>query len=301
MTEFCGVCDTRIKSAERGCIGAFARIGITKVHWECWSACNLHCNFCYRTEDAPLDFDSARGLIEIAYAAGVKRLVFAGGDPSLRPDLAELISYAHSLGLLVELQSNFQILAPKVRELISGRIIELSGLSLDAASSESHDSFRSTRGNFNAVMRALNFHEMAGAPVIVRTIVTRLNWEQVARVGTLLTPFSVIKRWSLLEFTPVGHGSTNSRVYSLDSNLFDEAASRARESYQGPAEIDIYRSRAKLGTYGLITASGNLYGVTTETVNGRYPIVGSMLSEHLSHLAAKLPFSRHRHNVRYGH
>lgn len=36
------------------CRDAFKRIGLSKLHWECWSDCNLHCKFCYRTVDTPL-------------------------------------------------------------------------------------------------------------------------------------------------------------------------------------------------------------------------------------------------------
>ncbi|WP_367138996.1 radical SAM protein [Saccharothrix sp. HUAS TT1] len=301
MAGHCAAC-TSLAIVSPGCREAFVRIGVTKLHWECWSSCNLHCKFCYRTEDVPLDHESGLRLIDVCAYAGVRTFVFAGGDPSLRSDLSELIDHACASGLVVELQSNFQRFDARVRDRVADGRVSLSGLSLDAATSSAHDGFRSTRGNFRAVISALEFHEGAGAPVIVRTVITRQNWRETAEIAELLSRYEVVKRWSLLQFTPVGRGFANASMYRLDDERnFEDAARTAVENYRGAGEVDIYRSNDKQGTYALVTAAGNLYGVTPEPAGGTYPVVGSMLRDHLSTLAAGLPFSRHRHQVRYGH
>lgn len=294
----CGVCTT----AEHldSCNGSFRKIGLSKLHWECWADCNLHCNFCYRSVDAPLNTKDAIRLISICKAAGIERFVFAGGDPSLRKDLPSLIEHAYSIGLSVELQSNFQKFDAAIKNKISSGKVSLTGISLDGSTAVEHDKFRSTRGNFTAVMHALSFHEEKNRPVILRTVASKKNLEKVGDIARLISSYKSIRRWSILEFTPMGEGFKNKAEHSLTPSQFDQFADDATLSYSGHAEIDIYRASAKEGTYGLVTPSGHLYGVGAPTNNGNYPRVGSMLTTHLADLARMLPFTAENHLERYG-
>lgn len=282
------------------CRDAFKRIGLSKLHWECWSDCNLHCKFCYRTVDTPLGFDEAVHLLGICRYAGIERFVFAGGDPSLRPDISSLIDFADSIGLSVELQSNFQKFSQDLKDRIRVGKDSLTGISLDGSTADRHDNFRSTRGNFNAVISALDFHEQVDRPMIVRTVVSRQNASCISDIGRLLTPYKRVIRWSLLEFTPIGKGFDHRKDYLISATEFEEIVASAIDSYEGSAEVDVYRASAKLGTYGLVTPSGDLYGVVTPPSDGRYPIAGSVLRTHLSVLASSLPFSQEQHIARYG-
>lgn len=45
-----------------------------------------------------LDTEEWKVILNIAWTAGIPHIVFTGGEPTLRPDLVELISYAESLG-----------------------------------------------------------------------------------------------------------------------------------------------------------------------------------------------------------
>ncbi|NKR97088.1 radical SAM protein [Rhodococcus hoagii] len=301
MTATCAACDDGPSTSTlEECRGAFSRIGLSKIHWECWSECNLHCKFCYRSVDTPLTFDNAIQLLEVCRYAGIDQFVFAGGDPSLRSDLPALIDFATSIGLSVELQSNFQKFSNDLQERILGGKVALTGMSLDGSTAIKHDNFRSTRGNFKSVINALDFHEQAGRPVIVRTIISRQNSDCISDIGELLTPYKNITRWSLLEFTPIGDGFANRTSYSIPSAEYEEVVASAIESYEGPAEVDVFRASAKLGTYGLVTPAGFLYGVVSPPSDGKYPVAGSMLKKHLTELASSLPFDRQQHRSRYG-
>jgi organic radical activating enzyme len=79
----------------------------------------LDCALTYRLpEDAPeeaapqervdreLDTGEWKQILDRAWAAGVPHVVFTGGEPTLRADLAELISYAEQLGQISGLLTN---------------------------------------------------------------------------------------------------------------------------------------------------------------------------------------------------
>lgn len=151
MDKTCGACGPN--SCRHSCDGAFARRGITKVHWECWAKCNLSCNFCYRTKDPALSHEDAERLLRIVASSGASWCTFAGGDPSLRPDIVELLQYARAVGLKTEVQTNAERLRHKVREEILA--VNQVGLSIDGPTAAVHDNFRSCPGNYSHVLSLL--------------------------------------------------------------------------------------------------------------------------------------------------
>jgi len=278
-------------------MGSLSRLGVIKVHWECWSECNLHCSFCYRTLGKPLDTASAARLLKAVKCGGARSIVFAGGDPSIRRDIAVLVTLSHSLGLQVEVQTNGHFLTPQFRDVLEK--VELVSLSLDGCDADGHDSFRDKPGNFNRVLAVLKWLGEKNVPVCVRSVVCRPNYHSVPGVAHLISGMENIVRWSLMEFNPVGEGFTNRQKYLLDPPLFDRAIAKAQARYVGPAQVDVYRSAAMAGTYFLITPDGRVYGTGTPLDNGFYPTLGSILSDHLSLLASRLPFSADNHRRRY--
>jgi len=293
--KFCGGCSPSEIGID--CRDSFARLGVLKVHWECWSNCNLSCGFCYRSQGVALDSQESRRLIAAVYSAGAKRIVFAGGDPSLRPDIGELVSWAKFLGLRVEIQTNGHHVRPTFKETLLEA--DLIGLSLDGATAEAHDSFRSTRGNFRRVLELFDFLERQSLQVIVRTVVTRRNYQDILDLGHKLLERKNLCRWSLLEFSPVGLGYRNQELYRLPRPAFDELVQTAIDRYGDDVRIDVYRLENKVGTYLLITPSGLVYGTAESTVNGVYPSVGSILQDHLRELADRTAFQSEQHQRRY--
>lgn len=295
LRKKCGGC---ADSVSDGCVNAFARIGVAKVHWECWSRCNLPCRFCYREVGRPLDTASARRLIEIIATSGADRIVFAGGDPSLRGDVVELIRHAKAVGLRIEVQTNAHELSDAFHNALLGEV-DLVGLSLDSSDPKIHDEFRDRDGNFERVVRLLDDLRESKIPTVVRSIVSSKNCQSISAIGKRLKEYPNVRRWSLLEFTPIGAGFFHRGDYELSSETFEEVVFQAKEGVSGTFSVDVYRNADKKGTYALVTPDGRLYG-TMQPSNGRYPIVGHTLASHLSDLADALGFDRDKHQKRYG-
>lgn len=294
-TGFCGGCPPwKVRAA---CQASFARLGAHKVHWECWSSCNLSCGFCYRSVGVPLETADGERLLSAVATAGSRTVVFAGGDPALRADLGHLLACARSLGLLTEVHTNAQFSPERVRRALAE--VDCVGLSLDAATPELHDAIRRRRGNFKQVRSMLQFLEAAGVPVIVRTVVMQPNQAVVADIGDLLVPFGNILAWYLLEFSPVGLGFDSRQAHELPRARFDEVADEASRRYRDVLEVHPRRLEEKSGGYVLLTPDGLMFGTAGETVAGRYPSAGSLLRDHLSDLAAGIGFQRERHEPRY--
>lgn len=292
---FCGRCDA--SAVRPACQGSLARRGAHKVHWECWFACNLPCAFCYRTKGDPLETRDAERLLAAVATGGARTLVFAGGDPSLRRDIGHLLATARALGLTVEVHTNAHHTPSSFRQALAG--VDCVGLSLDGPTAEVHDRFRNTRGNFARVLDLLGFLGRAGVPVVIRTVVARPNHRQVAEIGELLLPFDNVAFWYLLEFSAVGTGYRNRRAYALERSLFDEVAADATGRYQEKLDIHARRSEDKSAAYVMITPDGSVYGTAEDPVDGVYPLVGSVLRDHLSDLAEAVKFDRVVHEPRF--
>jgi molybdenum cofactor biosynthesis enzyme MoaA len=292
--EFCGGCDDQVRPE---CRGSLSRIGAYKVHWECWSDCNLPCSFCYRTRGTPLRTDEAENLIAAIATAGPETVVFTGGDPSLRRDIGHLLAYARVLGLITEVHTNAQYAPEHYRLALT--TADYVGLSLDGPSAEVHDAFRGKRGNFKRVLDLFDFLEAAAIPVVVRTVLAQPNHKVAADIGELLVGRGNLLAWHLLEFSPVGSGFHNSWLYALKRTVFDQKVDESRRRFGDTIAIVDSHLEDKSGTYVLVTPDGQAYGTLSSPQDGLYPVVGSMLRDHLSELAGSIGFRPERHEELY--
>lgn len=67
--------------------------------------CNIQCRFCYylnsveaRRKDKNLTTEQAKSKLRTMLKGGIKEVEFTGGEPTIRRDLFELVSYAKELG-----------------------------------------------------------------------------------------------------------------------------------------------------------------------------------------------------------
>src|SRR3972149_376735 len=130
------------------------------IAWELTRACAFACRHC-RAEAQPkrnpneLTTEEAFRLIDQIKEFGDPILVITGGDPMMRRDLFDLLSYASGEGLRTSLTPTTTRLGTsqalrRVREPGVRRI----AVSIDGPSAESHDAFRGFAGSFGMGLRA---------------------------------------------------------------------------------------------------------------------------------------------------
>jgi MoaA/NifB/PqqE/SkfB family radical SAM enzyme len=267
QTPYCGGCVD--ESVKVSCQGSLQRRGIEKAHWECWSQCNLACPFCFRTNGEPLGTKDAVLLLRALSTGAARAVVFAGGDPSLRRDLSELVSEALALGLGVQVQTNGQHVT---RSFLSALLhCEYVGLSLDGPDAASHDGFRGKRGNFRQVMAFLCQLDRLGVPVSIRTVVGHPNYRSVPEIAPIIIRHSNVICWKLLEFTAVGNGLANRNRYSLPSQLFEETVVQSRARLGNSMELlEVLRNVDKVGIYMMVSSGGLVYGGDQDSVNANW-------------------------------
>jgi len=154
------------------------------VTWRVTGACNQHCLNClsdarpHRT--APeLTTDEGEDLIRDLAAFGVPRLIFAGGEPLLRPDLPDLVAYTSEQGLQSSLLTNGTLLTmDRAAELkcagLHSVTILMEGFGREV------DRHRGVRGAGQAVLEGYASCEAAGLATEIRMPLTRWNYPRLA-------------------------------------------------------------------------------------------------------------------------
>lgn len=93
-----------------------------------------------------LNAGEIKGLLKEAAALGAREVSFFGGEPLLRPDLPELISFARGLGLRTALNTNGALLDAAMARRLAEAGLCSAGVSLDDPSPEAHDAGRGMPG-----------------------------------------------------------------------------------------------------------------------------------------------------------
>src|SRR5437879_4437883 len=147
--------------------------------------CPLQCPYCSN----PLDFAGPRFKRELsteewcrvfreAKALGVLQLGLSGGEPTLRPDLEQLVRTAHGLGLYTSLiTSAFRL----TRERLAG--LKAAGLdhvqiSVQGADAELSDEIAGT-ASYRDKIAAYHYTRELGFPLTVNVVLHRRNLHQV--------------------------------------------------------------------------------------------------------------------------
>ena len=160
------------------------------VVWNMTRACNLKCMHCYahaveqRTQQE-LSTDQAKSVIDDLNFFEVPVILFSGGEPMLRPDLAELAQYAVKKGIRAVISTNGTLISRGKAQELKEIGLSYVGVSLDGLE-EVNDRFRGKTGAFQAALTGIGNCQEAGLKVGLRFTINRLNLREVPRIFDLL-------------------------------------------------------------------------------------------------------------------
>ncbi|MFP3166063.1 MAG: TIGR04053 family radical SAM/SPASM domain-containing protein [Nitrososphaeria archaeon] len=185
------------------------------VFWETTQACELKCLHCRASsiwERNPEELNTEEGKKLLENLSGFEKkpvIVFTGGNPLIREDIYELISYAKSLGLTPALAPTVseRLNSESLKELKDAGVKYIS-ISLDGAKPETHELIRGEKGHFEATLKALREALSYGFDVQVNTAVMSLNKREVGGVFKIIKDLGV-KTWEVFFIVAVGRAYAN--------------------------------------------------------------------------------------------
>ena len=170
--------------------------------------CNLSCKHCYATEfhgGDELSREEALGVLEeVARSLGKVKVIFSGGEPLLREDLDELVSYASRLGLRVAVATNGLLMDVERASRLKKLGLEEVSVSIESANARVHDELRGP-GSFEAAVRAVKACVETGLKVLVDPCISRLNVDEASRIIELAAELRV-HGLRVFHYIPMGRG-----------------------------------------------------------------------------------------------
>ncbi|KZE71409.1 radical SAM protein [Paenibacillus jamilae] len=160
------------------------------VVWNSTRACNLTCKHCYANacpahDPDEMSTEEAKGFIDNLAAFQVPVLLFSGGEPLIRKDIYELISYASSKGLRPVVSTNGTLITMDRAKMLKEAGVKYVGVSLDGLE-ERHDEFRGRKGAFKQALQGIRNCLAIGQKVGVRFTISRHTYEDLDGVLDLI-------------------------------------------------------------------------------------------------------------------
>ncbi|NPB04046.1 MAG: radical SAM protein [Thermotogae bacterium] len=152
--------------------------------------CNLHCPYCYlgagERRLAPiLSFENFKYIIDtLIEKSEILGLCLCGGEPTLHPNLKDMISYAKEYGLIVNMVTNGTLINKKLAKDLSSLEIDSVQVSLDGSKPEIMDRLRG-KGIFKRAVNAIRTLIANNVTTVAAMTLTKLNINDFPNVAKL--------------------------------------------------------------------------------------------------------------------
>ncbi len=206
-----GICEFYLKLAYSPTASSTGKYVPLVLSWNFTRKCNLKCSHCYinattRELANELTTEESKRLIDQISEVSRPLLILSGGEPLLRSDVYEIISYGASKGLKMGLGSNGTLIDDDVARHLKEAGIETVSISLDSHIPEQHDEFRGLAGSWEKAVGAIKALRDNGVLVQVNTTVTQQNYDQIDDIMSLAESLGV-ENFHLFFLVPTGRGA----------------------------------------------------------------------------------------------
>ncbi len=144
--------------------------------------CNMSCSFCFVDRTVP-DFEAQdlKRDIDRMRSSGGRHLVLSGGEPTLHPELPELLGHGRQLGFeTIEIQTN-GVRAADVAyaaELVAAGLGRAT-ISLHSVSAVESDRVTRLPGGFDKTLQAIDNFRALGISTQIAHVITKANYREL--------------------------------------------------------------------------------------------------------------------------
>jgi MoaA/NifB/PqqE/SkfB family radical SAM enzyme len=184
--------------------------------------CNNNCIFCLdgeRKDRFHKDVESIKKEIKKAKDEGATRLVLSGGEPTIFPQIIDIVRYGRSIGFdRIQTISNGRMYAYKrfTKDMVDAGLNEVT-FSIHGPNSKVHDAMTRVPGSFReSILGLKNISSVPGMIYNTDTVVTRLNYRHLLQTVRILHERYNVWEMNLMNIVPQG----NSMRYR-DKVLYD--------------------------------------------------------------------------------
>jgi mycofactocin biosynthetic radical S-adenosylmethionine protein MftC len=195
------------------------------VTWEMTFKCNLKCVHCLSdsgtSNKKEFSRDDCFRLIDQLTDLKVFQVNIGGGEPFIRDDFMDILSYAHKKGLVTCVSTNGTFIDTDMAKRLAKLKMLYLQVSLDGVNAEVNDRIRG-RGTYKRILEAISCLASNKVPFSINTVLTRLNYPQLDPLRDLAKKYGAELRVS--RFRPSGRGKNNRKELVPDKDQLEAFA-----------------------------------------------------------------------------
>lgn len=155
--------------------------------------CNNNCRFCCVGEQEKFELTTDEIIEELNFSKknGIEKIVFTGGEPTIRKDIIQLVSYASNLGfkeVVVITNGRMTSYPDFFNKLVDAGLTGICFSLLDIRE-DVYEHLCQVKGSFKQLMRSLDLAKKSDLLVSTITIMTKLNYENLPNIAKFLNDF----------------------------------------------------------------------------------------------------------------
>jgi len=153
--------------------------------------CNARCKFCYYWDKLDLPnppTEEIKAKLRYAKKHGIKDIDFSGGEPTIRADFPELVSYARQLGFryICVITNGIRLASREYfRELAKYGLNDIL-FSIEGHNAEVHEYLTQVPGSFGKINKAIQYAKEFGIKLRTNTTVTSNNHKYLPELANYL-------------------------------------------------------------------------------------------------------------------
>lgn len=169
-------------------------LNAARIVFEITDNCNLKCKHCfgsYGEHKNNLQFDIFEKIINEAAKLGVYEVTLTGGEPTLHPNIEEILKVLYQKGMIVTVFSN--LTNDKITSIMveKSRYISKVITSIESHNSHIHDEFRGKKGALDKTIHSINILKQTTISIAVNVVVGNHNVDHVLDLIKWLKYFNV--------------------------------------------------------------------------------------------------------------
>lgn len=159
-------------------------------------SCNNNCIFCVNEQGHLRSFDLSTGEVR-AMLEEIKTffdgIIFNGGEPSIRPDIVDLVSYAKKIGFkTIMLISNGRMFAyPDYCAYLFAAGLNLVFVTIEASCAALHDRLTTVKGSFKETIQGIRNLKKSGIEVYTNTVINKINYRNLPHLPLFLARLNI--------------------------------------------------------------------------------------------------------------
>lgn len=153
-----------------------------------------------------LDTGEAKNLLmELAGVEQFRMMAFTGGEPLVRHDLYELLTFSKELGFTNTIATNATLIDDAVARQLKRAGVVIAAVSLDGYTAEIHDMVRGESGAFEQAVRGIHALHRAGILLHINITAMEYNMQHMEPLAKLIEELET-GILLIYQLVPVGRG-----------------------------------------------------------------------------------------------